>query len=81
MAHQNCQYCQAKNQRAPKINANTFCWNSIDKNSCKLLLSSFLKMGQPQLLFHLFSFFQTHVAIYTTNKCEKNVHPVYGAGI
>ena len=40
----------------------------------------FLKMGQPQPLFHLFLSFQTHTKIFTTNKC-KNVHPEYGAGI
>ena len=31
----------------------------------------FLKMGQPQPRFHLFLSFQTHIKIFTTNKCEK----------
>ena len=31
----------------------------------------FFKMGQPRPLFHLFSSFQTHITIFTTNKCEK----------
>ena len=30
-----------------------------------------LVMGQPRPLFHLFSSFQTHKTIFTTNKCEK----------
>ena len=30
-----------------------------------------LKMCQPRPLFHLFSSFQTHITIFTTNKCEK----------
>ena len=37
-------------------------------------------MGPPQPLFHLFSYFQTNITIFTTNICG-NVHPVYGAGI
>ena len=28
-------------------------------------------MGQPALFFVYFSFFQTHITIFTTNKCEK----------
>ena len=28
-------------------------------------------MGQPRPLFNLFSSFQTHITIFTTNKCEK----------
>ena len=28
-------------------------------------------MGQPQPLFHLSLSFQTHIEIFTTNKCEK----------
>ena len=30
------------------------------------------KMGQPQSLFNLFSSFQTHITIFTTNKCESS---------
>ena len=44
-------------------------------------LSSFHKMGQPRPLFHLFSSFQTNITNFTTNRCMKNVHPVYYAGI
>ena len=36
--------------------------------------------ANPGLIFILFLPFQTHIKIFTTNKCE-NVHPVYGAGI
>ena len=32
-------------------------------------------------LFHLFLSFQKYITILTTNKCEKNVHQVYSAGI
>ena len=32
---------------------------------------SFLKMGHPRPLFHLFSSFQTNITIFTTNICEK----------
>ena len=28
-------------------------------------------MGQPRPLFHLFLSFQTHITMFTTNKCEK----------
>ena len=31
----------------------------------------FKKMGQPRPLFHLFSSFQTHITLFSTNKCEK----------
>ena len=30
-----------------------------------------LKMGQIRPLFHFFSSFQTHITIFTTNKCKK----------
>ena len=33
------------------------------------------------LFFVYFWSFQTIITIFTTNKCEQNVHPVYGAGI
>ena len=29
------------------------------------------KMGQPRPLFHLFLSYQTHITIFTVNKCEK----------
>ena len=29
-------------------------------------------MGQPRPLFHLFSSFETHITIFTTNKREKS---------
>ena len=39
-------------------------------------------MGQPRLLFHLFSVFTNKQYNFTTNQCEKcHVHPVYGARI
>ena len=40
-------------------------------------------MGQPRPLFNIFSSFQKYITNFTTNRylCEKNVHPVYGAGI
>ena len=31
----------------------------------------FTKMGQPRPLFNLFPSFQTHITIFTTNKCEQ----------
>ena len=40
-----------------------------------------LKIGQPRHLFQLFSAYQTHITNFTSNRCVKNVHPVYGAGI
>ena len=36
---------------------------------------SFLKMGHPRALFHLFSSFQTNITIFTTNICEKMPWP------
>ena len=35
-------------------------------------LSLFLQVGLPRHLFNLFSFFQTQITIFTTNKSEKN---------
>ena len=46
--------------------------------SLTCIFNVFFKMGQPRHLFHLFSSFQTHITIFTNNKCEKNFHPVYG---
>ena len=40
-------------------------WDSISG------IKMFFKLGQPWPLFHLFSTFQTHIKIFTTNKCEK----------
>ena len=50
------------------------------QNDLSKPLVTFFKMGQPWPLFHLLSSFQTHITIFSTNKCE-NVHPVHGAGI
>ena len=38
-------------------------------------------MDQPRLLFNLFSSFQTHITIFTTNKNVEKVHSIYGTGI
>ena len=34
-------------------------------------VQSFFKWANPGLFFILFLFFQTHITIFTTNKCEK----------
>ena len=40
------------------------------------------KWAKPGLFFVYFWSFQTSIiTIFTTNICEKNVHPVYGAGM
>ena len=41
----------------------------------------FLKNGPTLASFLFILSFQTPITIFTTNKCEKHVHPVYGAGI
>ena len=41
----------------------------------------FFKWANPGLFFVYLQSFQTNITIFTTNICEKNVHPVYGAGI
>ena len=42
----------------------------------------FKKWANPDLFFVYFQYFQTNIiTIFTTNICEKNVHPEYGAGI
>ena len=47
--------------------------NDVHKriNDGQLGFVCFLKMCQPQHLFHLFSSLQTYIAIFTTNICEK----------
>ena len=45
--------------------------NLVTLASMQFKLSFFKKMGQPRPLFHLFSSFQTHITIFTTDKCEK----------
>ena len=41
--------------------------------------TSVFKMGQPQPHFDLFLSIQSHITNFTTNRCVKNVRPVYGA--
>ena len=51
---------------------------SASLKECDLMAKLFWskKMGQPWSLFHLFSSFQTHITIFTTNRYLKNVHRV-----
>ena len=54
--------------------------NSFSDVNCRTVINCwpencphdfFYKMGKPWPLFHLFSSFQTHITMFTTNKCEK----------
>ena len=40
---------------------------------CKFV---FFKIGLPRPLFHLFSYFQTQITIFTANKCEKCISSI-----
>ena len=43
--------------------------------------ASLFKCGFPGLFYRLFSVFSNKHDNFNTNKCEKNAHPVYSAGI
>ena len=47
------------------------------QNVNKLCCWIFLKTGQPRLLSHLFSSFQTQITIFTTNKYEKSPSSIW----
>ena len=55
-------------------------WFLSAKKKTTTMLLSFLKNGPTRPLFHLFSSFQTHITIFTTNKCENMFiqYPVLG---
>ena len=57
--------------------------SKIQTHDCRRTLLPILsvKCFQPGLFFVYFQAFLTNITIFTTNICEKNVHPVYGAGI
>ena len=68
---------QNEYQMIPKFDTQqVFAFVFSGKN--KIFHYLFLKMGQPRPLFHLFSSFQTHIAIFTTNKCEKYSSSIQG---
>ena len=47
------------------------CFIALVKDQIKIVILFLKKMGPPWPLFHLFSSFQTHITIFSTNKCEK----------
>ena len=47
----------------------------------KQLAILFKKWANPGLFLFIFGLFKQTLQIFTTNKCEKITHPVYGTGI